>query len=236
MMLYNSSSFIDRNTGKCNFDNNDFYECLNLAKNLPEEIDYNEDYHLYSNDENNKYLMEMAQVIDIGSLSRLHGIRFDGKEITCVGFPCEGRNGSAIMKSSGFAISTRSENIDGAWQFLRTLYMDDFQEKLWHSLPVNRKVFMEKAEALRNKKEGETFSYAANEPVSPMLSLGGMTKEDLDEIMEMINNIHVCGEADEEILKIIEEESSAFFSGGRSVEETAGIIQSRVQLYLNEKG
>ena len=40
--------------------------------------------------------------------------------------------------------------------------------------------------------------------------------------------------SDDEIKKIIEEESGAFFAGKKSVNDVANIIQSRVELYISE--
>ena len=39
---------------------------------------------------------------------------------------------------------------------------------------------------------------------------------------------------DNEIFKIIEEEAEGYFQGQKTVDDVAGIIQSRVQIYVNE--
>ena len=39
---------------------------------------------------------------------------------------------------------------------------------------------------------------------------------------------------DQELMNIISEESAAFFSGQKSAKDVAAIIQSRVQIYVNE--
>ena len=43
-----------------------------------------------------------------------------------------------------------------------------------------------------------------------------------------------CG-WDEELNKIVDEETQGYFKGQKSAKEVAGIIQSRLQIYINEK-
>ncbi len=38
------------------------------------------------------------------------------------------------------------------------------------------------------------------------------------------------------VIQIISEEASAYFSGQKGIEDVTGVIQNRVQLYLNENG
>lgn len=40
---------------------------------------------------------------------------------------------------------------------------------------------------------------------------------------------------DSDIYAIIDEEAQAYFAGSRSLDDTATIIQNRVQLYIDEK-
>ena len=61
-----------------------------------------------------------------------------------------------------------------------------------------------------------------------------MTQEDVDKIYELINSVDAVVRSDDEINKIIEEESGAFFAGKKSVNDVANIIQSRVELYISE--
>ena len=61
-----------------------------------------------------------------------------------------------------------------------------------------------------------------------------VTQEDVDKIYELINSVDAVVRSDDEINKIIEEESGAFFAGKKSVNDVANIIQSRVELYISE--
>ncbi|MDE6203502.1 MAG: hypothetical protein K2G19_08520, partial [Lachnospiraceae bacterium] len=60
------------------------------------------------------------------------------------------------------------------------------------------------------------------------------TKEQVDQVREMIETAQNGEVMDQEILVIILEEASGYFNGQKSAEDVASVIQNRVQLYLNE--
>lgn len=65
---------------------------------------------------------------------------------------------------------------------------------------------------------------------------GNNIKQDIDILTRLVNSSHVDNTGiDDTIFQIICEESGAFFAGDKTAEETAQIIQNRVQLYLEEK-
>ena len=51
----------------------------------------------------------------------------------------------------------------------------------------------------------------------------------------MIDNAYACKSYYDDIVKIINEETPAYFAEIRNADETAEIIQGRVQLYLDEQ-
>ena len=61
------------------------------------------------------------------------------------------------------------------------------------------------------------------------------TQEDVDMIMELINNMDTAVSFDQDIFDIISEEVQAFFEGQKTAQDVAGIIQSRVTIYVNEQ-
>lgn len=60
------------------------------------------------------------------------------------------------------------------------------------------------------------------------------TQEEVEEICQFIYGVNRTAYYNEEIRNIIIEDAEAFFSGQRSAQEAAGIIQSRAQVYVNE--
>lgn len=63
-----------------------------------------------------------------------------------------------------------------------------------------------------------------------------MTPEDIEQAMELLNAARRSDtfNGNGVIMMIISEEAEAFYKDQRSVDETAGIIQERVALYLKE--
>ena len=66
------------------------------------------------------------------------------------------------------------------------------------------------------------------------IDMGMMTKEAVDHVDRVIESLSQVYENDEAVLNIILEEASAFFSGQKSAEEVAGLIQNRVFIVVNE--
>lgn len=52
---------------------------------------------------------------------------------------------------------------------------------------------------------------------------------------ELVYQAANCRVNDSPIIPIVEEETAAFFNGDKTAEETAAIIQSRVEIYLGEQ-
>lgn len=60
------------------------------------------------------------------------------------------------------------------------------------------------------------------------------TDEDIQQFRQLLENAVIRDGELGLVNEILSEELDICFSGGRSVEETAEVIQSRVQLYLDE--
>ena len=61
-----------------------------------------------------------------------------------------------------------------------------------------------------------------------------MTKEEVEAFKEQLYSLTQVYKLDEALLNIIEEEAAPYFSGQKKAKDVAVIIQSRVQLYVNE--
>ncbi len=80
---------------------------------------------------------------------------------------------------------------------------------------------------LERSKEAKYISISGYE-------IPSATDEDIRQFRQLLDNAVI---RDGELIvvnEILTEELEICFSGGRSVEETAAVIQSRVQLYLDE--
>ena len=67
------------------------------------------------------------------------------------------------------------------------------------------------------------------------ISIYAMTQEQVDQILDLINATTAVYGYDESILSIISDEAAAYFAGEKSLDDTANMIQSRVNLYVAEQ-
>ena len=246
VMNFLGSDFVDPVTGKCNFDSAEFISLLEYAKTLPAELseDYwmNYDYSLYETmyRENKAILMEvyMSSISDLKY--QLKGQM--GEEVTFIGFPTEEGNGSVIMLSSNaFAISAKSANKDGAWEFIRYYLTEEYQKSgEFYEFPIVKSAFEEKAKEATGKSywidengekvEYDDYYYMGGEEII----LEPFTQEEVDEICEFIYSVKKVNKFDNNIRNIINEEAQSFFEGQKSAQEVAQIIQSRAQIFVDE--
>ena len=178
-------------------------------------------------------------------------LTFSGKA-TFIGYPTASGVGSVLNLTPGFAIGSKCANKDGAWQFVRTFMTEKYQEGgSVYGFPTNKAAFDKKL------KDAMTPQYQTDENGKPVLDAkgnktemprGGMSVEggkevsfyalkqsEADALMSIINATTKCSVSDESISKIITDESAGFFSGSKSADETAKLIQSRVSIYINEQ-
>ena len=58
----------------------------------------------------------------------------------------------------------------------------------------------------------------------------------MEDLYSVMDSVTVMARYDPQIWAIVWPEANAYFSGGRSIEDTMRNIQSRVSLYLAEQG
>ena len=226
--------YVDTDRGTCNFRSEAFVETLQFAQTLPE---YAERVEPEENSYDSRYIEDSAllQPVTIRYVPDLAQQIYGciGEDIAYVGYPSESREGSCIrIGGISFALSAESDNLEGAWEFVRMFLTEDFQrDELYgvngSSLPIRRDVFDERAQ-IAVTQEGYCFINGEFFPIPPM------TQEQIDRAVDFIESLHNMAFEDEVIINIIYEEAESFFHGRRTAEEAAGLIQNRVQLYLDE--
>lgn len=246
MMSYAGQDFIDVETGKCNFNSQDFMDMLEYAKTLPTEYpeDYWEkyDYTYYESQyrENRSLLYDLYISSIRGCKHQIKG--YIGEEISFVGFPTSDSNGSILNSVSyTYAISAKSKRQEGAWQFVRQFLTEEYQsgDQIW-GLPVLKSAFLSKAQEATersywldengNKEYYDDTWYINGEEIV----LEPFTQEEVDAICEFIYTVNRVEYYNDDIRNIITEEAEAFFTGQKSVQEVVDIIQSRAQVFVDE--
>lgn len=247
--------FVDVETGKCAFDSEEFIALMKFAATLPEEIDteslyegdYWEGYEAQYRD-NRTLLMELY--IDCMSRNLSYELNgYMGEDYTFVGFPvissestgsAEKGNGAYIDSNDLMVLSAKSENLEGAWEFVRYYLTDEYQRSLEWGMPVNRRIFMEQAQELTERSfrldengvkvefDNTLYYHGEEVPVPPM------TQEQLERLIMHLESVKTTAFVNDSIMNIISEEMGSFFAGDKTAEEVAKLIQNRAELYVQE--
>ena len=242
IMQYCGTDFIDMATGKCSFNSQEFINMLEYAKTLPEEMEYDEDYWMNyeSQYRQNRTFLMTTYIYSIKDMNyNING--FFGEDVSFIGFPNESKNGSVVTADNSYVLSSRSEDLEGAWEFVRYYLTEEYQnsENLDYRLPVLKSAFMENTKTATekpyyidgdgNKVEYEETFYMNGEniPIEPM------TQRQVDEIVAFIESVNRTQYYDEDVINIITEEVAPFFAGQKTAADVAGIIQNRVGLYIS---
>lgn len=160
--------------------------------------------------------------------------------------PGSNGNGSTFNSSSMLlAITAKSANKDGAWQFVRYFLTDEYQDIY---TDINTYNFPAKLSALEKKAENaKERPYWENEETgekeyydntywngTESINIGVNTDEDNERMMNFIKSITATSNYDTKIQDIITEESAPYFSGQKTAAQAAEIIQNRVANYIAE--
>jgi ABC-type glycerol-3-phosphate transport system substrate-binding protein len=240
--------FIDKDTGKCYFDSQDFIDILKFVKTFDEKsfwdnIDY-ENLPPDFWDKYNKSYEEDRAILNYMTLSSFYQLTemrdYTFKDdITFIGFPNSKREGSAISVYSRIAISSKSKLIDGAWEFVKTFLSDKYQESLTYEWPIKISAFDKLGQkAIDGEGTGGIIRPLKEEYDDimpyPTPEVSRITEDDVKYIKTFIQSVNTLQTYEPGVLEIIEEETKMYYAGNKTAEETARIIQSRVQIYISE--
>jgi ABC-type glycerol-3-phosphate transport system substrate-binding protein len=242
LCMYGMDQFVDWETGKCSFDNDTFVKMLEFTNTFKSEFTYDENEPSEAAKiQSGQLLLSMASIGDVTTY-QMQEMMF-GEPITCVGYPTDSGTGSAITPGEVLlGISAKSANKEGAWEFVRRFLTPEYQNSsdLW-SFPILKSALQAKFdEAMKktyyedengNKVEEMKTSWGYDEV---NFDIYAATQEQIDSITNLINSVDAVQQYDEEMYKIISEESAAFFAGQKTAQDVANVIQSRVQIYVNE--
>ncbi len=242
------NDYVDWETGKCDFDNESFISLLEFVNTFPAEFDWDSyDYELDGDTpEHIASGRQLMMEIDISNFRdfQMYKAMFGG-DIVYKGFPDADRDGNAMQLMDGIAMTSSCADKDGAWEFIRTLLTKEYQEdenEGW-AFPTNQEAFDELL------KEAMTPKYTTDPETGEQVeqSQGGwswgdlsvdiyaVTQEDADKILETINGVHKLYSYDNSVMDIITDEAQEYFNGTKTAADCAALIQSRVNIYVNEQ-
>ena len=245
VMRFCGNQFVDPTTGKCSFNTSDFISMLEFAKTLPEEFNYDDDYwqnYDWQKEQcqyrENLTLLYNFYMYSFGDLARDINGTF-GEPVSFIGFPTESGKGSYLMCDGTYMISSKSKCPEGAWKYVRYYLTDEYQKEV-SNMPVNKKMFMEKSkDALERPywidENGEKQYYDMTMTINgEEVIIDPLNQQQLDEVVNFITSVSNRYFMDTNVSNIITEEMGAYFSGQKTAQDVADVIQRRVQVYVEE--
>lgn len=205
---------LDFETGTCNFGKELWYRILTCAK---------------------KYGIQGQQAGREGIATEViggtfqdfgfHDLNARNLDMIPIGYPTEKTMVNQVY-SYTLCMNAASENKEGVWEFLQYIMGPQGQQILSeYYFPV-----------LKSEFDVVYHEELANPSILDVVNYEGIytTKEQVDEIVQLLQNAQ-CEPVDAEyVWNIISEEAAFYFSGEKSMEQVTEIIENRVGMYMAE--
>ena len=235
--------FVNWDKGECYFDSDDFKSILEMSN-----ISQNNETTWSEEDPSRKTLIDSGELLFVeGSVDADEIVMVKnslGKDMAYKGYPTKDKRGSFFYFADSVAMSSKCEDKEGAWKFIRTLMTEDYQGKNYqkvYAIPTREDVFEAYVESITCTKKG-TDKYG-NE-ITPRTGEMGyaedsfemkpLTDEDVKFQREIIDSGYGEWGFDEKLMEIVNEEATAYFNGDKSVDDVCKVIQNRATTYVNE--
>ena len=230
------SDYIDGDT--CDFSSGEFAALLELlAADYPVfESETVEDSLLLKNGK------ILAEDVSLFHASMVLSKKWEyGDSWVITGYPTPTRSRIHILPLGALGISQQTQHPDACWAFLK-MALESSDRELSQSgigFSVNRDVLAETMHRLTLPADDpntlvEQYSYGINNETVEV-ELEPLTQAEADALLHLIETA-TCAMVDAETIAIVQEEAAAFFSGDKTAQQVAEIIQNRVQLHLWEQG
>ncbi len=240
-LMSSGNLFIDWENKKCNFDGEEFINLIKFVNQFPDEITE----EMWQNYEDTAYmkgdsLFSMTYLSGFRAYRRYRDATF-ASDIAIIGFPNDfGIDCSVILPEQRFAISAQSKYADAAWSLVRQFLLPEYQDTINYAFPILKSSYDRAAEESMDRpyyidSEGkkqyeDDIMYLGDKEIK----VQPLTKEDVEFMKNYIGSLSLIYSPNQNLYNIITEEVSAYFSGQKSAEEVADIIQSRASIYVNE--
>ena len=252
-------NFVNFEKGTCNYDSDEFVKILEFANKFPEEEEEpdwehmnEDDYQKYYEDQQtavrkDKAFLSTIDFYDLRNYMREKTSTF-GEDITLVGFPSTDGCGMMVSQNGSFSILSDSPNKDECWKFISKFFTEDYlsstnsKYQAW-GVPALKSAFEKKLEDCKENpywtdENGEKQYYDDETTIGDQtIKIPNLTDEDCTFLKDFIYNANVHGVQiwDDEIDSIVYEEIQAYFSGEKTAQQTAEIIQNRVSILVSEQ-
>jgi len=247
------NELVDWTTGQCCFDSQEFVDLLEFVGSFPKEFDW-ENYDYSNEDSVEVRIAQGRQMLMSASIYSFEDVLYNdyyfGGKSTYIGYPTNSGSGNMLNLGQGYAMSSKCENKEAAWDFLRIFFTEEYQDSLW-GMPTNIKVYekkLEEAMTPQYQTDAEGNFILDEEGNKIEISRGGMglgdgtmiefyalSQEQADRLWELVTTTTKAANYNASIFDIVNEQTQAYFEGQKSAQEVAKLIQSKANIYVNEQ-
>lgn len=238
-LTFNQSTFVDFETGECNYNREEFYQILAFCRQFEGDTANNNTSVWGALSDGGDALLYEVQIDAADDVNLLMQI-LETDSVSFVGYPTlDGSAGHLIeAKDGAYAISAKSGHADAAWEFLESLIKGTGKnfnaEKRTAGFPVEKSAL----ELYFELATENPFDDDDNRRYT-LIDIGNILHyvplpEEAEQIEKLIDSAVVTKGVDAQMSSIIEEETADYFNGQKSAGETAERINSRISIYLKE--
>jgi len=246
MIQYSGDDLVDWSSRRAYLDSEAFINILEIARYLPDRNDIlginddpDDDYTKMRRKE------QLLTTIVFGNPGGFQTRTVELGETITLGFPTSEGGAHFIASVDSLGINAASGVIEESWLFLRQYLLPPEEDPT--EVTVGREyTFPIRIDAYDKLIEAYMTPIIVDGEEEPRfdMSIGGntihvfaMTQAEADGLRQIVESAQPLGRyIRAELWGHLRDDLNAFFAGGRTAEDTARIMQNRVQTYLDEQG
>lgn len=241
ILIGSVENYVDWEMGTCKFNEDEFKKIMQFANRFPDTLTIDQDFspmECFGSGDALLYPMTLNSIYDICKAEMiLRG------EPVYIGYPVCDADGTVIQASDlMLAISSVSEHKDVAWEFISQFLTEEYQLNITSGFPLNKAAFEKKLELgltveYTMDMEGNMKPVVQDEIIfegEDSLKIYQITEEEGKTLLRLIEKASIGSAFDNRLHVILLEEVDSYFSGDKTLEEAAGIMQGRAQMYVGE--
>lgn len=222
--------FIDWENGKCHFDSDSFVELLKCVASRTEKEVVSKEI---------KDLLDSGECI---ALDQDFILNFDkyvmymdllGEDYNVIGYPSKESSSNYLSCWSGYLVVNKNTTNKEAVSAYIELLLSEKEQTKQNGWGI-RKNPLNSNRLIKADWEPNTWEYKKNDGSLLAIKSSNDVTKYLQDFNEMVEKSRLPGNTHSAVADIMDQEVAIFFEGIRSAEETAKVIQNRVQLYLDE--
>lgn len=155
-----------------------------------------------------------------------------GETANLVGYPCETGTGHYLMENGMLVVNQNAIRKAGVSELINDLLGLESQKCVGYAISVRTDI----PEAqLIYSEHIKNYYWESSVGQGFLLDVEGDVPTYLEEYVKLIKSAQPATFDADDLFTLVMEEANGYFSSGKSVDEVIDIIQSRVQIYLDEE-